>query len=1032
MWNTINRHYLADEAQCVAACLARLDGYDGRAVEARAAALIERLRAEADTTLVQSFMGEYDLSSREGLVLMCLAEALLRIPDEATADRLVRDKLVLGDWAKHAWHSHSWLVNVATLGLAAAETIEQGFASRADFDGEAQRLFARLGQPTIRKAMALAMQAVADLFVMDENMDSALAKIRRPPHDIWLYSFDRLGEAAVTAADGERYFQAYRDTIASISSSLPGPVDPLRTPGISVKLSALFPRYEYGQRRRVLETLAPRLLLLAQDAARSGIPLTVDAEEAERLTLSLEIFAAVYHDPSLAGRDGLGLAVQAYQKRAPAVIEWLAELAQSHGRRIPVRLVKGAYWDTEIKRAQVAGLADYPVYTRKAHTDVAYLACARLLLGRRDLFYPQFASHNAHTACAVLQLAGDSAGFEFQRLHGMGEALHARLLDKTGVPCRVYAPIGRYRELLPYLVRRLLENGANNSFVNQLGKDSMPVAQLAADPVLELRSRAATPGLALPPDLYGPARRNSQGKNLADEAVLQALLHGLQKQRLRRWQAAPLIGGESWACASHPLASPFDGASVGSLAVADPSAIARALDTAHAAFPAWQQTPVEQRAACLLRAADLLEEQREELLALLILEGGKTIPDALAELREAVDYCRYYAAEALRLFRKQPLPGPTGEDNGLYLEGRGVFVCISPWNFPLAIFLGQAAAALAAGNCVVAKPSLKTPLLAMRAVELLRQAGVPSEVLAFLPASGSDTERCLLADSRVAGVAFTGSTETAQRINRCLATRDSALAVLIAETGGQNALIADSSALPEQLVLDVLRSAFNSAGQRCSALRVLFLPEPLAERVLEMLQGAMAELRLGDPMDIATDVGPVIDREAASSLRDHLTRRRAEGCNIYQMPLPAGVDAERFFAPCLVELDSMTRLTCEVFGPVLHVVRYATGQLAEPLRQIEAAGFGLTLGIHSRIQANIDYIRRHARVGNLYVNRDMIGAVVGVQPFGGQGLSGTGPKAGGPHYLARFATEKTVSINTAAIGGNIELLSGVGTTQSQG
>ncbi|TAN48894.1 MAG: bifunctional proline dehydrogenase/L-glutamate gamma-semialdehyde dehydrogenase PutA, partial [Methylococcaceae bacterium] len=961
-----------------------------------------------------------DLSSREGAVLMCLAEALLRIPDQATADRLLQDKLLLGDWAGHAWHSRSWLVNLATLGLVSAESAEKLFAGKADFDGAVEHLFTRLGQAAIRQAVAFAMQSLADLFVMEQDVGAALAKIRTPPHDRWLYSFDCLGEAALTAADGLRYFQAYRDAITAIAASLAGTADPRLAPGISVKLSALLPRYEYSRRQRVLAALVPRLLELARQARAAGIMLTLDAEEAERLSLSLEIFAAVYRDASLTGWHGLGLAVQAYQQRAPAVIAALAELAQSQGRRIPLRLVKGAYWDTEIKRAQVAGLAGYPVYTHKAHSDVSYLACARLLLQQRELFYPQFATHNAHTACAVLQLAGDDAGFEFQRLHGMGAALHEKLQQDSAVPCRVYAPIGHYRELLPYLVRRLLENGANSSFVNLLEKDNVPAAQLARDPVAAVRTATMTEtGLPLPADLYGEERRNAQGLNLADDGVLQALLQGLRRQRQKTWRVGGPGGSPRTVC------SPYDGATVGNLFVADRSAIARALDLAAAASSAWRQTQVEQRAACLKKAADLLEQQREEFMALLILEAGKTIGDALAEVREAVDYCRYYAVQAKAQFRKLALPGPTGEDNGLYLEGRGVFVCISPWNFPLAIFLGQAAAALVAGNSVIAKPALATPLVAARAVELLHAAGVPASALCLVPASGSDVERYLLADSRVAGVAFTGSTATAQRINRCLAARDGPLAVLIAETGGQNALIADSSALPEQLVQDAVRSAFNSAGQRCSALRVLFVPEPIAGRVLEMLRGAMDQLCLGDPMDIATDVGPVIDAAAVARLHEYLALRRAEGRSIHQVALPQQLDRQRFFAPCVIEIDGMQSLACEVFGPVLHLVRYPAMQLAAVVRQVNAAGFGLTLGVHSRIEANIDYIRRHARVGNIYVNRDMIGAVVGTQPFGGQGLSGTGPKAGGPHYLARFATEKTVTVNSAAIGGNADLLAGM-------
>ncbi|HEY1076306.1 MAG TPA: bifunctional proline dehydrogenase/L-glutamate gamma-semialdehyde dehydrogenase PutA, partial [Fontimonas sp.] len=807
-------------------------------------------------------------------------------------------------------------------------------------------------------------------------------------------------------------------------------------PSISVKLSALHPRYEPAQRARVLTELPPRLLQLAQLAKDHNIGLTVDAEEAERLELSLDVFERVFRDESLALWEGMGLAVQAFQKRGLFVIDWLEQLARSAGRRIPVRLVKGAYWDSEIKRSQEQGLAGYPVFTRKANTDVAYLACARRLLAARDAFYPMLATHNAHSIAAVTAFAGDAStlpgsshtaggGYEFQRLHGMGEALYRVVGEDLSVPCRVYAPVGSHEDLLPYLVRRLLENGANTSFVNRIFDDQVAPAELVADPVAAVAALAIkpNPALPLPVDLYGAARRNSMGVNLADEREVAELRHGLgEAQPLRRalslLATGPLDSGDV-----HVVRSPADPQRiVGEWRACPLSSVEAAVAGALDAQPRWNAQSVEQRAAMLERAADRLEQRRDDALRLLILEAGKTIPDAIAEVREAVDFLRYYARLARQLMASPvPLPGPTGEHNELQIHGRGVFVCISPWNFPLAIFVGQIAAALVSGNAVLAKPAEQTNLIAMHAVALLHEAGIPREVLQLLLGAG-ELGAALTADPRIAGVVFTGSSEVAQRINRTLAARTGPIATLIAETGGQNAMIVDSSALPEQVVKDAIASAFLSAGQRCSALRVLYVQEDIADKTIEMIRGAMNELRIGDPALLATDIGPVIDDEARGRLQAHAQAIQAEGRLIAQMTLPDHCRAGSYFAPCAVEIERMDQLTAEHFGPMLHVIRYRADQLDAVVAAINASGYGLTLGVHSRIESTWRRVQARARVGNCYINRGMTGAVVGVQPFGGEGLSGTGPKAGGPHYLMRFVTERTLTVNTAAMGGNARLL----------
>ncbi len=994
-----------------------------RSITALATSLVARVRAaQQDQSAIDAFMQAYDLSSEEGVLLMCLAEALLRVPDSETADRLIADKLGEADWESHLGKSRSLFVNASTWGLMlTGKMVRLADPTRRDFASELRALIGRSGEPVIRRALRQAMRIMGHQFVMGRTIEEALKRAGNKDNRRYRYSYDMLGEAALTAADAQRYFEAYRDAIATVGGAGSEPSIEA-APSVSVKLSALHPRYEFSQRDRVLAEVGPRLLELARAARAAGIALTVDAEEADRLQLSLDLIAAVLPDPSLDGWDGFGVVVQAYQKRAPLVLDWLYALGRETRRCLPVRLVKGAYWDSEIKRAQEQGLAGYPVFTRKAATDVSYLYCARRLLTGRDVFRPQFATHNAHTLAAVYHLAGDDRRFEFQRLHGMGEALYREVIgaDKLDVPCRVYAPVGSHEDLLPYLVRRLLENGANTSFVNRIVDQELPIAEIVADPIAAVAALEvkANPRIPLPENLYGEERRNSRGANLADLVELKELAAEIAAHPPGEWRADD--GGGDARAVFNPAARRQR---VGEWTAVDGDGLERAMHAAMAAQFEWDRAGVEHRASCLERAAELLEQRRGLFLSLLVSEAGKTLADGIAEIREAVDFCRYYAARA-RAAMGVPLElaGPTGESNRLGLHGRGVFVCISPWNFPLAIFSGQVAAALVAGNSVLAKPAEQTTLVAHHAVALLHEAGVPREVLHLIPGEGAGIGALAVADERVAGVAFTGSTRTARAINRSVAARSGALAALVAETGGQNAMLADSSALAEQLVGDALESAFSSAGQRCSALRVLFVQAELAPRVITMLAGALEELRVGDPALLATDVGPVIDARAHQMLAAHCERMEVEGRRLARAPLPRWAKAGHFVAPVVYEIDSLDRLEGEVFGPILHLVRYRARDLDRVIAAINGTGYGLTLGIHSRVESTVEYIRRRVRAGNCYVNRNMIGAVVGVQPFGGEGLSGTGPKAGGPHYLQRFTTERTVTVNTAAVGGNAALL----------
>jgi len=989
-------------------------------IDARATGLIAAIRSRAGGVGgIEDFLHEYSLSTKEGLALMVLAEALLRVPDNATADQLIEDKLTAADFSHHEVRSDALLVSASAWALGLSARIIQAHETPERI---VAGLIGRLGLPAVRTATRQAMRLLGSHFVLGRDIAEALA--RAAHNGAARYSFDMLGEGARTGRDAARYFDAYAGAIDEIGRQ--GGNRPLpERPGISVKLSALHPRFEAISRDRVLRELVPRVIDLARSAKAHDLNFTVDAEEADRLELSLEVIASVLADPSLAGWDGFGLAIQAYQKRSIAVIDWVTALAEALDRRLMVRLVKGAYWDTEVKRAQERGLADYPVFTRKPMTDLCYLACVRKLLAARPRIFPQIATHNALTVATVIEEAGGVADYEFQRLHGMGEALYAELLaEEPAAACRIYAPVGGHRDLLAYLVRRLLENGANSSFVSVAADPAVPIADIIGRPQARIADAtgARHPNIPLPRDIYGAARKNSAGVEFGDRASLDRLLADIRAAAPDGAEAAPLVDGVALPGRRRTVVSPIDGEAIGTVTEGDEAIVISAMAAAEAGFASWDATPRAARAAALTRAGDALEHDRARLIALLQTEGGKTLDDAVAETREAADFCRYYAAEARRALAAEPMPGPTGETNELRYRGRGVFVCISPWNFPLAIFIGQVAAALAAGNAVVAKPAEQTPLVAAAAVRLLHAAGIPASALHLVPGDGR-VGALLVADRRTAGVAFTGSTEVARAINRALAAKDTPIVPLIAETGGINAMIVDATALPEQVTDDVVASSFRSAGQRCSALRLLCVQDDVADRVIEMIAGAARELALGDPREAATHVGPVIDAEAKTRLDGWIADMESQGRVGFRWdrdrPLP---NAGTYVAPAIVALDRARDLKEEVFGPILHVVRYRAGELDALLDDIAANGYGLTLGIHSRIDATVARIASRLPHGNVYVNRNMIGAVVGTQPFGGSGLSGTGPKAGGPNYLRRFALEQVVTINTAAAGGNASLL----------
>ncbi|QPC41638.1 bifunctional proline dehydrogenase/L-glutamate gamma-semialdehyde dehydrogenase PutA [Kaustia mangrovi] len=1031
--DAIAQRLMADEEAVVRELIdrARLDHASKQEVEALARRLVHAVRAgRRETGGIDAFMQEYSLSSEEGVVLMCLAEALLRVPDAATADKLIADKIGGGQWEEHFGHSESLFVNASTWGLMlTGRVIKLGDEPKRDLFGYFNRLVARSGEPFIRQALRHAMKIMGRQFVLGRSIEEALDIARESEAVGYRFSYDMLGEAAMTDEDARAYLDSYMHALKTTADKA-GPMKPGETvferPNISVKLSALHPRYEPKKIDRMETELYQRVLAVCEMARGRDLGITIDAEEVFRLDLSLDLFGRLAQEPALAGWDGLGLAVQAYGKRAYPVLEWLAELAQVTHRRLPVRLVKGAYWDSEIKLAQEGGFDAYPVFTRKVSTDISYLACARFMLSRLDVFYPQFATHNAHTLAAVMVMAGDRRGFEFQRLHGMGQALYDEVVggNKLDMPCRIYAPVGTHEDLLAYLVRRLLENGANTSFVHRLANDEAPIRDIIADPVEEAERLKVLPhpGIPLPKDIFSP-RRNSHGLPLWDDTTRGAFLKDVHGALERGVSAAAMVAGKPVAGEARTVVSPHDNrVEVGTVVEAGEEAVEQALARAHAARHDWDMIGGAERAAILERAADLYETETARLVAIIVREAGKSLENAIADLREAVDFLRYYAARARAEFAGPVImPGPTGERNEMRLHGRGVFVCISPWNFPLAIFTGQMSAALAAGNTVIAKPAEQTPLIAVEAVKLLYKAGVPEDVLHVLPGDGATVGGRLIADPRCAGVAFTGSNETAGIINRTLAEREGAIIPFIAETGGINAMIVDSTALPEQVVRDLVFSAFDSAGQRCSAARVAFVQKDVAHRVLPMLKGAMEELKVGDPLDYATDVGPVIDREALKMLNEHKSRMAREGRILADLELGADTRYGTFVSPAAYEIESLSMLKREVFGPVLHVVQYSADRLEEVCEVINATGFGLTLGLHTRIERTVEEVRRVMRVGNMYVNRNQIGAVVGAQPFGGEGLSGTGPKAGGPHYLYRFATERVTSVDTTASGGNASL-----------
>ncbi|MBU0739363.1 MAG: bifunctional proline dehydrogenase/L-glutamate gamma-semialdehyde dehydrogenase PutA [Alphaproteobacteria bacterium] len=1019
--------YAGDDDQLIRHFASRLSLSESQngAIDRRATTYIDAIRNNSGSVGgVEDFLREYGLSTREGLALMVLAEALLRVPDALTQDRLIEDKLKEGGWSEHEAHGDSWFVSASAwaLGLS-ARVIRPGETP----EGVMRGLVKRLGLPTVRSATKQAMRFLGHHFVLGETIKDALSRAAKSEERGYRHSFDMLGEGARTAEDAKRYFQSYAMAIEAIGAHMAKHGKSQLLPnrmGISVKLSALHPRYLATHRDRVMRELVPDLLKLAQMAKAHQLNFTVDAEEADRLELSLDVVAAVFADPSLSGWDGFGLAIQAYQKRAPQVIDYIDGLCQQYGRRMMVRLVKGAYWDTEVKRAQERGLDDYPVWTRKQATDLSYLHCAAKLMEKRARIFPQFATHNALTVSTIIELAGaDRSGFEFQRLHGMGEALYDTLLSGNDrIACRIYAPVGGYRDLLAYLVRRLLENGANSSFVAVAGDKNIPVSALLERPTEKLGlgngQSARHSQIPMPLALYGD-RKNSAGFEFGHRDNLERLMARIG-QPLSEIAARPLVPGATGATSDEAVLSPADRThKVGTVRNATPADVDRAFAAGRQGFALWSRTPVEERAATLDKLADLLEADRDRLLALLALEAGKTLDDGVAEIREAVDFCRYYAAQARKQFGEaEVMPGPTGELNRLSWRGRGVFACISPWNFPLAIFLGQVSAALVAGNAVIAKPAPQTPLIAFEAVKLFHKAGVPEDVLMLLPGAG-DVGAAIAAHPKLAGIAFTGSTGTAQAINRTLAAKDGPIVPLIAETGGLNAMIVDATALAEQVADDVVLSAFRSAGQRCSALRILYLQEDIADGMLEMIEGAARELNLGNPLEITTDIGPVIDEKQKAMLESHIAEMKRSQKVRYAGKVPA---TGNFFAPHIVELDRPEALTREIFGPVLHVVRWKAKALDQVIASIDATGYGLTLGVHSRIEATIRKVTEALDTGNIYVNRNMIGAVVGTQPFGGSGMSGTGFKAGGPAYLSRFAVEQVISVNTAAAGGNASLI----------
>lgn len=1038
---TIRERYHADETACVEQLLDSLaiSKNQQKSIEKQATLLVQQIRKQNENHGgLDAFLQEFKLSSEEGVALMCLAEALLRVPDAETADQLIQDKLSDRNWGAHLGSSESFFVNASTWGLMlTGKVIALDKAVIKDTKDYLGNLIARSGEPVIRAAVKQAMKIMGKQFVLAETIARALKTAEAQEKKGYCYSYDMLGEAARTDNDAQQYLQAYKTAIEAIARSNTNRNinnTPYANAGISVKLSALHARYEYAQETRIINELFPRLRQLCLQAKSFNIGLTIDAEESERLEPSLSLLQMLCNDPDLDDWSGLGFVVQAYQKRAPAVIDWIEELVVKRHRKIMIRLVKGAYWDSEIKKAQVAGYESYPVYTRKITTDVAYLVCARQLINNPEAFYPLFATHNALTVASILNFVGSRRDFEFQCLHGMGETLYRHVVKQHSVNCRIYAPVGAHKDLLAYLVRRLLENGANSSFVNRLVDQHLSIATVIADPIATLAKLDSKPhpSIPLPKNIYG-RRINSMGLNLNNALELELFFRNAIKEDAPQLQAKPLIGDSKKKNIPNtgqqvPAISPATGMAIGMITNATTESVNIAVENATQCAEDWDKTGGKARAKLLLAVADCYQKNRDYLLSLCIIEAGKTLQDADAEIREAVDFLRYYAQQCEAEFEQpQTLPGPAGELNQWSLHGHGVFVCISPWNFPLAIFTGQVSAALAAGNSVIAKPAEQTPIIAYRAVQLMHECGIPKDVLQLLPGDGETIGSALINHPQINGVAFTGSTETAKLIQQSLANKPAAMVPLIAETGGINAMIVDSTALPEQVINDVIQSAFQSAGQRCSALRVLYLQADIADQMLEMLIGAMAELKVGNPAEISTDIGPIIDQQARKLLLNHIAAHEKQGNRVIRgTPIqnnPAQGDTGYYFSPALIEIEGIGQLQKEVFGPILHVCRFAASDIDRVVDDINGAGYGLTFAIHSRIKSTTERIVSRIKAGNVYVNRNTIGAVVGVQPFGGEGLSGTGPKAGGPHYLHGFAVERSVSTDTTATGGNTTLLS---------
>ena len=1024
-WN-LHNYYRINEKKYIQELLNNLDltATQKQHIQELASDIVIQVRKNEKTDDVESFMEKYDLSNEEGVTLMCLAEALLRIPDKKTIDELIQDKIGNAKWEKHVNTSKSVFVNASTWGLlVTGKVITLPDSLESSWLKIITKLLKRAGEPLIRQVMLQAMRILGEQFVLAETMENALNKTKN--YTDYRFSYDILGEAVRTKRDAQVYYESYIRGIQKISAMKSNTHSLFANPGMSIKLSALHPRYEFLQSEKIEKELFPLIKELCIQAKKANVILCIDAEEADRLEISLNIFEKLLLSTELKGWDGLGCAIQAYQKRAIKVIDYLKDLARATHKKIPIRLVKGAYWDYEIKHAQELGLVDYPVFTRKTYTDANYMYCTQKILQHTEELFPCFATHNAHTIAFILAMTREkNIDFELQKLHGMGKRIYEYVKQKFSVPCRIYAPVGQQKELLCYLIRRLLENGANGSFLNQF--NSLPIKELVRDPIEKTRKFAGNSHTAipLPKNIFGITRRNSAGIDLSDRVILRDLLTKIREHNTL-WQASPLIAVENIKYNKRKVFNPAKKTeNIGEAAFTTEEQGLLALEKANTFFhTTWQNSSAVERAQMLERAADLYEQNESLLLAMLIREAGKTLNDAIAELREAIDFLRYYAVIAKEHFANwQILPGPTGEENKLALQGRGVFLCISPWNFPLAIFTGQIAAALVTGNTVLAKPAETTSLIAHRAVKLLHEAGVPIQAVQLLPGYGKELGAALIPDKRIAGIAFTGSLETAQIINNMLAQRKGAIVPLIAETGGLNAMIVDSSALLEQATVDIVQSAFQSAGQRCSALRILFIQEEIYDRQIEMLRGAMDELNIDDPLLGSTDIGPIIDDEALQRLHDYTIEMRDKRVPLLcKSKLPDDLNGY-FFAPHMYQLNSIDELKDEIFGPVLHVVKYAKADLDKIIDEINNTDYGLTFAVQSRIKTVIKHISRRINVGNVYVNRNQIGAVVGVQPFGGMGLSGTGPKAGGPHYLYRFATEKVISNNITAIGGNATLL----------